>query len=38
VARLRAQLEPVCNRLDGDAAAHTTCEETFKSSPAKTSA
>jgi thioredoxin-like negative regulator of GroEL len=35
--RLRAKLEPVCTKLEGDAAARSACEGTFKS-PAKPSA
>ncbi|HET7525495.1 MAG TPA: disulfide isomerase, partial [Burkholderiaceae bacterium] len=35
MARLRAQLEPVCGRLDGDAAARAACEGTFKPQPGK---
>jgi len=30
LARLRAQLEPVCNRIDGDAAARAACDGTIK--------
>ena len=37
IARLRAQLQPVCGRLDGDPAAHAACDGTFKPA-AKTSA
>jgi len=35
--RLRAKLEPVCAKLEGDAAARSACEGTFKA-PAKSSA
>jgi hypothetical protein len=31
LARLRAKLDPVCAKLDGDAAARSACEATFKS-------
>jgi hypothetical protein len=37
IERLRAQLQPVCGRLDGDPAAHAACDGTFKPA-AKTSA
>jgi thioredoxin-related protein len=30
LARLRAKLEPVCSKLEGDAAARSACEATFK--------
>jgi thioredoxin-like negative regulator of GroEL len=30
LARLRAKLDPVCAKLDGDAAARNACEATFK--------
>ncbi|HEY6512215.1 MAG TPA: thioredoxin family protein [Burkholderiaceae bacterium] len=37
LGRLRAQLQPVCGRLDGEPAARAACDGTFKP-PAKTSA
>ena len=36
MTRLRAQLEPVCGRLEGDAA-RATCDGTFKQQAGKTS-
>jgi thioredoxin-like negative regulator of GroEL len=38
IERLRARLDPVCAKLEGDAAARSACEATFKPAAAKPSA
>jgi thioredoxin-like negative regulator of GroEL len=38
IERLRARLEPVCTKLEGDAAARSACEATFKPAAAKSNA